>query len=184
MFVVNLKRVARQILALLGMLLIVYQMCIRDSVLGSRMRKTVPIHILEKAPGGILILLDVYKRQGEYWGNYTTRARARMLYKSPEGNEIWGRLWQVAKEHREAQGTAHKLECGVKIKSVEYGKLEGKGGYEQGTLTFPSYTSVGKYTSKLYGEIYGELEHILMPDDVDQVDILLAGSAKYAHRES
>jgi hypothetical protein len=120
---------------------------------------------------------------GAYWGDYTIRARARMLYKSPEGNEIWGRLWQVAKEHREAQGTAHKLECGVKIKSVEYGKLEGKGGYEQGTLTFPSYTSVGKYTSKLYGEIYGELEHILMPDDVDQVDILLAGSAKYAHRE-
>ncbi len=121
---------------------------------------------------------------GEYWGDYTTRARARILYKSPEGNEIWGRLWQVAKEHREAQGKAHKFECGVKVKPVTGGKLEGKGGYEIGTLTFPSYTSVGKHTSKLYGEIYGELEHTLMPDDVDQVDILLAGFAKYAHRDS
>ncbi len=120
---------------------------------------------------------------GEYWGDHTTRARAKVSYESPRGNEIWGSLWQVGKEHREAQGAARKLECGGKIKSVEYAKLEGKGGYEQGTLTFPSYTSVGKYTSKLYGEIYGELEHILMPDDVDQVDIFLAGLAKYAHRE-
>jgi len=30
-------------------------------VLGSRMRKTVPIHILEKAPGGILILLGAMR---------------------------------------------------------------------------------------------------------------------------
>ncbi len=121
---------------------------------------------------------------GEYCGDHTTRARAKMSYKSTEGNEIWGRLWQVTKEHKEAQGTAHKLEGGVKIKSMEYGKLEGKGGYEQGALTFPSYTSVGKHTSKLYGEIYGELEHAFMPDDVEQVDIFLAGLAKYSHRET
>lgn len=121
---------------------------------------------------------------GEYCGDHTTRARAKMSYKSTEGNEIWGRLWQVTKEHKEAQGTAHKLEGGVKIKSVEYGKLEGKGGYEQGALTFPSYTSVGKHTSKLYGEIYGELEHAFMPDDVEQVDIFLAGLGKYSHRET
>lgn len=121
---------------------------------------------------------------GEHCGDHTTRARAKMSYKSPEGNEIWGRLWQVTKEHKEAQGTAHKLEGGVKIKSMEYGKLEGKGGYEQGALTFPSYTSIGKHTSKLYGEIYGELEHAFMPDDVEQVDIFLAGLAKYSHRET
>ncbi len=121
---------------------------------------------------------------GEYCGDHTTRARAKMSYKSPEGNEIWGRRWQVTKEHKEAQGTAHKLEGGVKIKSVECGKLEGKGGYEQGALTFPSYTSVGKHTSKLYGEIYGELEHAFIPDDVEQVDIFLAGLAKYSHRET
>lgn len=137
---------------------------------------------------GVTLTVDGYLDRtladaGEYWGDHTIRARARMSYKSPGGNEIWGRIWQVAKEHREAQGTAHKLEGGVKIKSVEHGKLEGKGGYEQGTLTFPSYTSVGKYTSKLYGEVYGELELMFMPDDVDQVDISLAGLAKYAHRQ-
>ncbi len=141
-----------------------------------------------KLSSDVILTLDGYLDKtladtGDYLGDHTMRARAKMSYESPEGNEIWGRLWQVAKEHREAQGTAYKLECGVKIKSTEYGKLEGKGGYEQGTLTFPSYTSVGEYTRKLSGEVYGELEHAFMSDDVDQVDMFLAGLAKYLHRE-
>jgi len=76
---------------------------------------------------------------------------------------------------RLAEGTqrssrdSHKLEGGVKIKSVEHGKLEGKGGYEQGTLNVSELApSVGKYTSKLYGEgLYGVnwKLHVPCPDD-------------------
>jgi hypothetical protein len=121
---------------------------------------------------------------GDYKDDYTIRTRAKMSCESPDANEVWGRLWRVEKEHKKDEGTAHKLEGGVKVKSLSNGKVEGKAGYEQGALTFPSYTSVGKYTTKLYGEIYGELERTFMPDEVDQVDILLAGIAKYSQRKS
>ena len=51
-------------------------------------------------------------------------------------------------------------------------------------LTFPGYTSVGRYTSKLYGEMYGELERTFTPDEVEQVDIVLAGLANNSQRKS
>lgn len=136
---------------------------------------------------GVTVTFDGYLDKtladtGHYKDDHTTRIRAKMSYESPEGNEIWGRLWQVEKEHKEDQGLAHKIEGGVKVKSGEYGEVEGKAGYERGTLTFPSYTSVGKYTAKAYGEIYGKLELTATPDEAERVDIFLAGLAKYAHR--
>ena len=119
---------------------------------------------------------------GDYKDDYTRRVKAKVSYELSKGNEIQGQLWHVEKEHKNSQGTAHKLEAGVKIKSSQYGKVEGNAGYEQGTVTFPSYTSVGKHTTKLYGEIYGELARTFMPDQVEQVNVFLAGLAKYAQR--
>ncbi|MGB4380292.1 MAG: hypothetical protein WBJ72_02325 [Bacillota bacterium] len=158
-----------------------------DSEKGSSKNK-VSGEIEYELPHGLTVTADAYldkvlATEGQYLGDYTMRARTKVAYAPLKGNEIWARLWQVLKEHKEDCGKAYKLECGVELEPVEHIKLKATGGYEQGTLTFPGYTSVGKHTSKVYGEMYGELEHTLKPIDADRADIFLAGLAKFAHRD-
>lgn len=141
----------------------------------------------------VTLTLDGYLNKvladtGDYYGDNTIRTRAKISYKSPRNNEIWGRAWGATKKYKTVEGKAHKFEGGIKIKPPEHGKLDGilkgKCGYEKGSLTFPSYTSVGRLTSKIYGEVYAELKHGFIPDGLGKVDISLAGLAKYSHRQT
>ena len=59
---------------------------------------------------------------GYHKGDYTTRTRAKMSYESPKTNEVWCRLWQVEKEHKNNEGLAYKVEWGVKVKLLTSGK--------------------------------------------------------------